>query len=185
MYPNRTRAPVRWLVALLSIIAMACAAGAAATVRYSAVSPESALVAGRLLTQNELAALAIAYPGADFGKVRVYSRRWRLFQGEDYLIAPNGNIYWPKADAVCPDFTACGRTMLRTFVHEAAHIVQYQSGINVVLSAAMHQIVHHLSLHAYDPYKFDADLSSPLGLNVEAAAEWHAARFCNMTAACD
>lgn len=110
---------------------------------------------GRLLTPNELAVLATAYPAADFSKVRVYSRRWRVFQGEDYLVAPNGNIYWPKADASCPDFTACGRTMLRTFVHEAAHIVQYQSGINVVLSPALHQIVHHLSLHVYDPYKVD------------------------------
>lgn len=140
---------------------------------------------GRPLTENEKTEAMKVYGDKikDYYAVRVYSRKWTFFQGENVAMAPNGNIYWPGASH-CADLTACTLTIdgnsistLPTFIHEMGHVMQHQNGMNVILRAGFHQALHYASFTLYDPYIHGWNdfysIPSPNGLNPEAQADWY------------
>jgi hypothetical protein len=151
---------------------------------------------GRPLNENEIAAAKEAYGDRikDYDGVRFFGRKWMPFQGGDVAMAPDGNIYWPAAKG-CADLTACTLTTkdgyqyqaLPTFIHEMGHVMQHQQGINVVLRALPHQLLHMATFGKYDPYMSRQQFyqtPTPLGLNVEAQADWYMHSFCTRTGGC-
>ena len=149
---------------------------------------------GRPLTANEMAEARREYGAAiDYEAVRIYGRRWLPFQPDKVAMAPNGNIYWPAARS-CADLTSCsatvdGRTVstLRTFMHEMAHVMQYQNGVNVIVSALpihLHRLLTgrvgtlYLSANAFDV------TPSISGLDIEAQADWHRHNYCAKSGRC-
>jgi len=65
---------------------------------------------GRKLTEKEVKEAKKAYGNKikDYDAVKVYSRKWAFFQGENVVMAPDGNIYWPDATH-CKDLTSLQR----------------------------------------------------------------------------
>ena len=140
---------------------------------------------GRPLTASEIAsARKVYFDGIDYSSIRVYSRAWMAVQGENVVMAPNGNLYWPGSES-CSDLTMCGAGTQRdnvefTFIHEMGHVMQYQNGVNVVMSALPLQILRLVSFSLYDPYissqnQFKA-ITSPSSLNVESQSDFYAYR---------
>jgi hypothetical protein len=146
---------------------------------------------GRELTANEKREARAAYGNKikDYDSIRIYSHKWLPFQGEDYAMAPDGNIYWPAA-ASCADLTVCvvgGRSTLKTFIHEMGHVMQFQNGVNVMMSALPHQVLKFATFETYNPYMSKNDYyitSSPTSLNVEAQADWYMYDYCHKSGAC-
>jgi hypothetical protein len=149
---------------------------------------------GRPLTENEITEARLEYGDSiDYSQVRVFGSKWAFFQSGDVPMAPDGSIYWPAASH-CADLTACTYTVggetystLPVFIHEMGHVMQYQSGVNVVLSAAPLQILRYASFGAYSPYLSASQFArtpSAAGLNVEAQADWHMHHYCSISSSC-
>lgn len=85
----------------------------------------------RRLTPGEIALLKpIFRDGVKYSKVWIYRVKWNVFQPDNVIMAPNGNIYWPPSAGYSPDFSLSG---LRWYlVHEMTHVYQYQQGISVI-----------------------------------------------------
>jgi hypothetical protein len=83
----------------------------------------------------------------DYSRVRVHDRRYWPAQGR-YVMAPNGHIYWPGESGnlarSCPD----------VFVHEMAHVLQHQRGVNVLLEGIALHTARYATLGRFDPYRF-------------------------------
>src|SRR5438067_847470 len=56
----------------------------------------SSATRGRMLTPGEIAlARSVFGDGIDYGRVKIFSRKWSAFQPSGTLMAPNENIYFP------------------------------------------------------------------------------------------
>lgn len=85
----------------------------------------------RRLTPGEIALLKpIFRDGVKYSKVWIYRVKWNIFQPDNVIMAPNGNIYWPPSAGYSPDFSLSGRRWY--FFHEMTHVYQYQQGISVI-----------------------------------------------------
>lgn len=88
---------------------------------------------GRSLTGGEIAMLRPLFQDAvDYSAVRVYRGKWSVFQPDDTIMSPDGNIYYPPAYPYYSlDYSAAviGKGI---FVHEMTHVYQRQQGINMV-----------------------------------------------------
>lgn len=70
----------------------------------------------------------------DYDAVRISNRKWWWFQPRSLAMAPRGAIHFhPKGDLYCDDFCGKDLTDQGLFIHEMAHVWQYQSGINLIL----------------------------------------------------
>ncbi|MCP1726304.1 hypothetical protein J2T60_000269 [Natronospira proteinivora] len=150
---------------------------------------------GRSLTENEIEAARSEYgDDINYDEVRVYDRKWAFFQGDDFAMAPDGNIYWPGAEH-CTDLTACTITLsdgrqvetLGTFIHEMAHVKQHQQGVNVVARGFWIQARRFFSGQMRTPYMTRQQfhqIPGPEGLNIEQQADWHRHNFCSRSGRC-
>ena len=87
---------------------------------------------GRGLTTGERQMVAKRFGAkVDPDKVRVSSSTWNDFQDPDRAMAPNGNLY--MGNSYCSDFSSSSCTEAHTFMHEMTHVMQYQTGQEVVL----------------------------------------------------
>lgn len=103
----------------------------------------------RSLTPGEIALLApIFRNGVNYSKVRVYPRKWTVFQPDNTVMAPNGNIYWPPTAGYSRDFSGSGSRWV--LVHEMTHVYQHQQGIGVVSRRLAEGGIYHYVL---DPRK--------------------------------
>ncbi len=99
----------------------------------------------RPLTPGEIALLTpIFRHGVDYAKVRIYSRKWNVFQPDNIVMAPNGNIYWPLTAGYSPDISLSGSKWL--LVHEMTHVYQHQQGISVVSRRLLEGGIYHYVL---------------------------------------
>lgn len=107
---------------------------------------------GRVLTADEISEAQSVYGDTiDYSKVRILNEKYVFFQGENWVMAPDGNIYWPSD---CANFVTCqGGRYANTFIHEMAHVYQYQQGINVLGQGFLLQAGRVLSFGLYDPYQ--------------------------------
>lgn len=93
----------------------------------------------------------------DYSRVRVVDGKYVFFQGNGYVMAPNGNIYWPGE---CGNLATCGGgAYAGTFIQEMTHVMQHQHGVNVLGQGFLLQAGHRLSFGLYDPYSFTYDPS--------------------------
>ncbi len=93
------------------------------------------MTGGRPLTDAETAlANSVFGDSIDYGRVRIFARKWWPFQHRQVAMAPDGNLWLsPKGTLYCDDF--CARPLERQglFIHEMTHVWQHQQGVNLIL----------------------------------------------------
>jgi hypothetical protein len=102
--------------------------------------------AGRPLTDGERA-LAHGMFGAaiDYDRVRLHRAKWWPFQPRQYIMAPDGDIWFhPQGSAWREDYAEAGIDLQALLIHELTHVWQHQSGINLLLRR------HPFCRYAYD-----------------------------------
>ena len=89
----------------------------------------------RALTTDEInLAESVFRDSIDYSQVRIYNKKFFLFQPKNVAMAPNGNIYFhPKGGLYSDNFADTNLKGL--FIHEMTHVWQYQQGVNVALKA--------------------------------------------------
>jgi hypothetical protein len=87
-----------------------------------------------------------------YSGVGVVKGKYLPWQGSEYAITPNNNIYYPNAPA---DFIKAGQGDL--FIHEMTHVMQFQHGVSVFRQGFLLQAAKFLSFKSYDPYRFSYD----------------------------
>jgi len=121
-------------------------------------------VIARPLTSGEIALARLVFGGAiDYQRVRIHNTRFIPFlQRKDVCITPNGELYF-HISRYRPDFSLATAPEQHWFMHEMAHVWQYQLGYPVMWRGAV-----RLGL------SYDYELSPELCLcdfNMEAQAE--------------
>lgn len=123
---------------------------------------------GRGLTEGELALLKPIFGDSiDYGKVKLYGKKWAFFQGKNVAMSPNGKVYFPSESGYYrADFSRASASMQALFVHEMTHVWQHQRGVNVVWKGF---VLHVLS--GADPYKYALETRRALSsYNIEQQA---------------
>jgi|UniRef100_UPI0035CA586D hypothetical protein len=93
-------------------------------------------MAHRPLTPAEhTAARAVFGDAIDYARVRIHDRRYIFFQPAKVAMAPNGQIYFPRA-CHCPDFST-NVPHLAWLLHELTHVWQHQQGMWVRLRGTL------------------------------------------------
>lgn len=91
----------------------------------------------RRLTQGEIEMAQLVFGDSiDYSLVRIHNHGyWMLvgMQPEDTVVAPNGEIYFPK-DLYRDDFSRENLDLQKLFIHEMTHAWQYQLGYNIKLT---------------------------------------------------
>ena len=83
----------------------------------------------RGLTRNERALAETVFQNAlDYQRIRIHDEKYIFFQATNVLMTPNGNIYAPGA-MYRKDYAAETLNYRELFVHELAHVWQYQTGV--------------------------------------------------------
>lgn len=114
----------------------------------------------RLLTPGERTLARSIYADTiDYASVRIHHRSFIFWQGANYIITPNGHIYLGRNLRGLTDFSAANLAMQGLFIHEMAHVWQYQHGINVLLRGAVEQVKHFLG---FNQYRYRLESGKPL-----------------------
>ncbi|WP_119395837.1 hypothetical protein [Salinibius halmophilus] len=95
------------------------------------IQSETPVGGSRPLTIGEIE-IAKKIFGEDFDidSVRIYRKKYVIFQNKDTLIAPNGNIYvHPDSVKFSEDYSSSNYIGL--FVHEMTHVWQHQNGVDL------------------------------------------------------
>lgn len=98
---------------------------------------------GRPLTDRERA-LALGMFGCDLNldPIRIYQRKWWLFQPRNVTMAPQGHIHFhPNGSSYCDCFGSSSIGLQAHLIHELVHIWQYQEGVNLILKR--HPFCHY------------------------------------------
>lgn len=126
---------------------------------------------GRGLTSHEVCEARKVFGDLiDYRLPRIVRKKFYWFQGRDWIIAPNGHIYWPNA----PDDLVLdgGGRWLHTFIHEMAHVYQHQLGMDVIARGLVVQSLRLLTLGKFDPYAVVYEPGKPfLAYNIEQQGE--------------
>jgi len=126
---------------------------------------------GRTLTAREIhEARTVFRDRIDYQRPRIFATRHPLAVRRNQVLAPDGNIYWPgAADNLAKEDDM---PMLSTFIHEMAHVMQYQHGVNVLANGFGLHAARILSFRRYDPYEYRFDAGKPYkSYNIEQQAE--------------
>jgi len=108
----------------------------------------------RTLTQAEIQISQSVFGNLiDYSKVRVMNHPYLPWQATGILMAPNGYIHLKDAD-YCDDFCKQSLGYQAVFIHEMAHVFQYQRHENVLLKGAILQTGFYLSKGKYNPYHY-------------------------------
>lgn len=100
--------------------------------------------AARALTAGEIALARRVFKDAiDYGKVRVHNRKYIFFQRDNSGMAPNGDIYVVGDRTYCSDYARTDIGLRRLFIHEMAHVWQYQCKILRPVRAAVAEACRH------------------------------------------
>lgn len=81
----------------------------------------------------------------NYKEVKIFNIPYLPWQPENIFIAPNGNLFvHPKYFR--SDYSSCSTNLQGVFIHEMAHILQFQQQTNVILKGAILQLGYYLSL---------------------------------------
>lgn len=108
----------------------------------------------RKLTEGEIkTAKKVFHNLINYDEVKIFNIPYLPWQPINILMAPNGRLFVNK-EIFCKDYSKCSVTTQGIFIHELAHILQYQKHKNVVLRGFLLQSAYYLSLKTYNPYKY-------------------------------
>ena len=108
----------------------------------------------RYLTNSEIALCRSVFADLiDYKKVRVMNHPYLPWQPVGIFMAPNGYIHLKGTD-YCDDFSCISLGYQAVFIHEMAHVYQYQRHENVLLKGAILQSAMYLSFGKYNPYRY-------------------------------
>jgi hypothetical protein len=128
-------------------------------------------MSGRKLTPAEIhEARKVFGNRIDYHRPRIIPVRHRLALRSNQVLAPDGNIYWADAPENLADETQIPR--LATFIHEMAHVMQFQCGVSVLVRGCVLHALRICSGGRFNPYgyRFD-DARSYRSYNIEQQAE--------------
>ena len=107
----------------------------------------------------------------DYSSVKIMNQPYLPWQPVGILMAPSGYIHLKDAD-YCTDFSQKNLSSQAIFIHEMAHIFQFQSHINVVLQGAVLQIAYYATFKKYNPYQYALQAQKAyFDYNIEQQAE--------------
>lgn len=89
----------------------------------------------------------------DYGRPRIIRARHPLALRQHQVLAPDGNIYWPDAPQELADLNEV--VTLATFIHEMAHVWQFQSGQGVLARGMVLHTLRFATCGRYDPYAYE------------------------------
>ena len=108
----------------------------------------------RGLTQGEIEISQRVFGNLiDYQRVRIFNQPYLPWQPKGIAMAPNGCIHFKAAD-YCSDFIEQSHFYQAVFIHEMAHIYQYQRKENVLLKGAILQMGLYLTWGKYNPYRY-------------------------------
>lgn len=92
----------------------------------------------------------------DYTAVKIFNIPYLPWQPDNIFMAPNGNLFVHQK-YFCADYSKCSIALQGIFIHELAHILQFQQQTNVILKGAILQLGYYLSFKYYDPYQYQFD----------------------------
>lgn len=108
----------------------------------------------RGLTSGEI---AIARPVfgdlINYAEVKIFNIPYLPWQPVNIFMAPNGNLFVHKQHFY-QDYSNCSLDLQAIFIHELAHILQFQQKTNVILKGMLLQTGYYLSFKKYNPYHY-------------------------------
>lgn len=101
-------------------------------------------MSGRALTPGEIAlARAVFKDAIDYRAVKIHHRRFVFFQANNSGMTPNGEIYIVGERTYAPDYAFATKALKGFFIHEMAHVWQYQRNILRPITAAIAEYLRH------------------------------------------
>ena len=98
----------------------------------------------RALTAGEIALAKIIYKDSiDYGRVKVHNHKKHFFQPKNAGMTPNGNMYMAK-NVYVADYSHTNGIGQAFFIHEMAHVWQYQLRVLNPRWAAIGEFFEHL-----------------------------------------
>ena len=88
----------------------------------------------RPLTRGEIDMARLVFRDSiDYSRVKVFKKKYLPFgiQHKNTVIAPNGNIYCHPGESFKEDFSSEGFNLKILFIHEMAHVWQWQRGFPI------------------------------------------------------
>lgn len=89
----------------------------------------------------------------DYDKVVVINCPYLPWQPLATFMAPNGCIFVHR-EHYQADYAVLDLSYQGIFIHEMAHVLQYQKGISVLGRGALLQTAYYLSCKRYNPYRY-------------------------------
>lgn len=118
-------------------------------------------MAGRALTPGEIKLAKLVYKTSlDYTKVKIHDKPYIPFQPKDSGMTPNGEIYM-SGTAYKADYSAEDLRTRSFFIHEMAHVWQYQTGVLNPIVSAIREQIRHLGDYS-KAYKFKLDPAKDL-----------------------
>ena len=103
----------------------------------------------------------------DYSKVRVMNHPYLPWPPQHTFMAPWGTIHVLNLH-YRSDYTQAHLGYQAIFIHEMAHVLQYQQKINVLLHGALLQTAYYLSFKQYNPYRYQLTTNKPFfAYNIE------------------
>ena len=91
----------------------------------------------RPLSEGETATASLLFGDAiDYRRVRLYNRRYMPFQPKNCCMTPNGSMYFHRS-CFLSDYSRADPPAVHWFIHEMAHVWQFQLGYAVRLRGAV------------------------------------------------
>ncbi|MBV8157233.1 MAG: hypothetical protein JO278_06230 [Dyella sp.] len=123
-------------------------------------SPDSLLVGTRPLTAGEITlARRVFADGIDYDRVRIHGSNYVFWQGANYVVTPNGQMYLGRNLRRYADFSTASLSIQAFFIHEMTHVWQHQCGVNVLRRGIGEQIRHFLG---FNQYRYRLEPGKPL-----------------------
>ncbi len=94
----------------------------------------------------------------DYDLVQVMNQRFLPWQPAGIIMAPCGAIHLHPID-YRDDFSKQSQLEQAIFIHEMAHIYQYQQNTNVLWQGMLLQTAYYLSFKYYNPYRYQLKLN--------------------------
>ena len=108
----------------------------------------------RGLTQNEIAmARSVFGNRIHYTQVKILNIPYLPWQPTHIVMAPNGNIF-VHPQYFYADYSQSHLNLQALFIHELAHILQFQQHINIIFKGTILQLGYYLSFKHYNPYHY-------------------------------
>jgi hypothetical protein len=127
----------------------------------TATTAQSASIKWRPLTPGEISMAALLFKNSiDYSRVKVHNEGYFPFglQSDDTAVTPNGEIYF-KPKNFKHDFSAAPTADKLWFIHEMAHVWQYQLGYGVKMAGL------RTDYRGGKAYEYEDELAAATSLN--------------------